>query len=348
VRVAIIRLTSLGDVVHTIPVAAAIRRARPDAYILWLAEEREQVLLVDNPAVDEVVVAPLRRWREHLGRGALPAIARELRAVGQRLRRARIDVVLDVQGWSYKTTPFTLMTGAQRRIGFAWSHARDPLSSLFTTERVTPPSTARHVVDMNLSLLQPLGIADLDAEFPFPRFEEAQPVVDAELARRGLGRQAEFAVLLPSTRGVAKKWPSASFGQLAAAVVRQLGLPVLLLGGPGEESLLDEIRAAAGQSEVSSWAPGPIGQLVETIRRSTLAIGNDTGPLHVAAAMGVASVGLFGPTSGERNGPYGRSGSFIQSRTGRVADIRVDEVVETAGAAWRALAGAPRSNRSRR
>src|SRR5207249_288111 len=146
----------------------------------------------------------------------------ELNDLRRRLRGAGVDVTLDVQGWSYKTTPFSLMTRAPRRIGFAWSHARDPLSALFTTEWVTPDPDARHIVDMNLSLLRPLGITKVRPEFPLPRFEEAQAVVDGQLRSRGIEPGAEFAVLLPSTRGPAKKWPSASFSELAATLVRRL------------------------------------------------------------------------------------------------------------------------------
>jgi ADP-heptose:LPS heptosyltransferase len=92
--------------------------------------------------------------------------------------------------------------------------------------------------------------------------------------------------------------------------------------------LLNEIQSAARRAAVVSWAPGPLGQLVSALGRASMAIGNDTGPLHIAAALGVKSVGLFGPTSGARNGPYGPAGAFIQSRTGRVADIPVAEVFE--------------------
>ena len=111
-RIAIVRLTSLGDVVHTLPVAAAIRRQRPADRIIWVVEEHEQVLLQGNPAVDEVVVAPLRRWKDQLTAGKVARAAREIGRLSARLRALRIDVTLDVQGWAHKTSPIVAMTRA--------------------------------------------------------------------------------------------------------------------------------------------------------------------------------------------------------------------------------------------
>src|SRR5439155_10599733 len=120
------------------------------------------------------------------------------------------------------------------------------------------PASARHIVDQNLSLLGPLGISPAEPEFPLPAFDDMRATTFSELAARGMGERREFAVLLPSTRGRAKQWPPRSFSELAAGVVRRLSLPVLLLGGPGEENLLDQIRVGAANANVTSWAPGPI------------------------------------------------------------------------------------------
>jgi lipopolysaccharide heptosyltransferase I len=327
-HIAIIRLTSLGDVVHTLPVAAAIRRQRPSARITWLVEEREAALLIDNPAVDEVVTIPLRRWRGELTRVAgLGSALHELGALRRRLRGLAIDAALDVQGWPHKTSPLVLMTRAPIRVGFSWHYARHPLATWFTTVHVTPPPEAAHIVDQNLTLVAPLGIVPAGKpEFPLPAFADAQARADAWLAAHcpAGGRRV---ALLPATRGRAKHWPAAAYRALAARLLSDPAVYVLVLGGPAEAQLLSTVQGDLPPARVMTAAPGPIGELVGLLRRVDVAIGNDTGPIHLAAASRVPALGLFGPTRGARNGPYGPSGAFIQSPTGRMADIHVDDVL---------------------
>lgn len=331
-RIAIVRLTSLGDVIHTLPMAAAIRSYDPAIRIIWLAEEREQVLLRDNPVVDEVVTIPLRRWRNQaVSIAGLPQAVRELRALLGQLRLLRIDVAIDVQGWPHKSSPLAWITRAPVRVGFVRGYARHPLATLFTTHRITPPRRAKHIVDRNLALLEPLQIYPVgEPRFPLPAFAEAQKAADAWLRAHGVGETSWLVAVLPSTRGGAKMWPAALYRELAGRLLMDPEVVLLILGGPGEEALLEEVRRGLPAARALAWAPRPIPELVATLRRAQLVIGNDTGPLHVAAAAGVPSLGLFGPTNGERNGPYGSHGAFVQSATGRMADISVDEVVKAA------------------
>jgi heptosyltransferase-1 len=326
--VAIVRFTSLGDVIHTLPLAAAIRRHRPDVRIIWLVEEREQILLRDNPVVDEIVVVPLRRCRRGLTTpSGWRRAGAELRAIASRLREARIDVALDVQGWFHKTSPFLLLTRAPVRIGFSRSHARDAFSPLATNRHVTPPSDARHIVDQNRCLLEPLGIVPAEApEFPLPAFGGGDARAEAWLADRGLATGVRLVAMLPSTRGAAKHWPAESFREIGRRLLDDSRYRLLVLGGPGEEPLLEYVRQGLPADRAYVCSPGPIPELVGVIRRTQLAIGNDTGPLHFAAASGVPSLGLFGPTQGVRNGPYGERGAHLQSPTGKMADLSVAAV----------------------
>ncbi|HUL73301.1 MAG TPA: glycosyltransferase family 9 protein [Vicinamibacterales bacterium] len=327
-RIAIIRLTSLGDVVHTLPVAAALRQHEPTARIIWLVEEREQVLLRGNAAVDDVLLVPLRRWREQLTTSAgRREIRREAGALTQALRDLKIDVALDVQGWPHKTSPLVWLTHAPMRVGFDWHYARHPLSTLATNVHVTPPPSARHVVDQNLSLLGPLGItAPGDAQFPLPPFPEADARAEAWLREHEAIARRRVA-LLPATRGQAKHWPVESYREVARRLLAAGDTTVFILGGPGEEARLEQVRGDLPPDRAVMWAGGPIPDLTAILRRMDLAIGNDTGPLHLAVMHDVPSLGLFGPTRGQRNGPYGRAGSFLQSPTGRMRDISVDEVM---------------------
>lgn len=328
-RIAIIRLTSLGDVVHTLPVAAALRRHEPTARLIWLVEEHEQILLRDNDVVDDVLLVPLRRWREQLtSADGRRDVRHEVGALRRQLLDLKIDVAIDVQGWTHKTSPLVWLTHAPLRVGFDWEYARHPLSTLFTTVHVTPPPAAAHVVDQNLALLGPLGIsAPGEPEFPLPAFAEAEERIAAWLREHDGSLARRRIALLPATRGAAKHWPAESYHELATRLLAAGDSIVFILGGPGEESRLEQVRGDLPHDRAVMWSDGPIPDLAALLRRMHLAVGNDTGPLHLAVLHDVPSLGLFGPTRGQRNGPYGRHGAFLQSPTGRMPDISVDDVI---------------------
>lgn len=327
-HIGIVRLTSLGDVIHTLPVAAAIRDHLPAARIAWMVEEHDQVLLRGNPLVDEILIVPLRRWRRSVFAGRLAGVAREMREVKARLRALRLDVTIDVQGWTHKTSPIVAFTRAPIRIGFDWTHARSPWSTFFTTHHVAPPPEAAHIVDQNLALLRPLGIVAA-ARFVLPDWPDAERRVEEWIASRGNGA-ARPIVLLPSTRGRRKLWPAASYAQLSRRLAETTGATVVIAASPREQPLLDEIQARAGMPRLLSYAPEPVTDLARFLRRSRLVVGNDTGPLHLAAMAGVPTIGLFGPTRGARNGPYGPACSYLQSPTKLMSDISVDSVFAAA------------------
>jgi heptosyltransferase-1 len=326
-RLAIVRLTSLGDVIHTLPLAAAIKAHEPESRLIWLVEERERVVLDDNPAVDEVIVVPLRKWRSMARRPAgLRQANREFRELRQALRALRLDAAIDVQGWPHKTSPLAWFSRAPLRIGFSRAFARHPLATLFTTSRVTPPAGAKHIVDQNLALLEPLGIPQpAHVDFPMPRFAEADAWAAAWWRDQKLAGRRVVA-LLPSTRGAAKLWSVESFRDLAARFLKDANTTVLALGGPGEESRLQAVLDGVPRERALALAPGPIAQLVGVLKLVDLAVGNDTGPIHIAAAADVPSLGLFGPTRGERNGPYGPLCAFVQSPSRSMDDNTVETV----------------------
>ena len=330
-QVAIVRLTSLGDVIHTLPVAAALRDHQPSTRIVWLVEEREEILLRNNPVVDEVITVPLRRWRAQLKTPAgIARSGRDLRALMRDLRSRKIDVVLDVQGWPHKTSPLVWATRAPMRIGFDRRHARQALATRFTTHQVTPPASAKHIVDQNLSLLGPIGITGItQPRFPLPEFAESRLVVDRWFRERQLDESTRLVAILPSTRGTVKLWPVERYRAVAEVLLADdARTRIIAVGAPNERKLLEAAILGLPTDRAFVFSAGPIPELVWLLRRVHLAVGNDTGPLHVAASAGVPSLGLFGPTRGERNGPYGSHCGFVQSKTGQMQDIGVDAVMD--------------------
>jgi lipopolysaccharide heptosyltransferase I len=293
----IVRLSSIGDVVHTLPALVALKKRYPHARIDWLVESRFREVLLDNPWVDRLVEvdtlgfrrAPisLRSWRDLL------------RSVGE-LRRVRYDAVLDLQG-TLKSAVCSRLTRTQRRIGFATSELKERAAALLYSERVGNNGAGPHVIDRNLHLLSALGIETRERAFPITVPETVEDRAMRTLGSFPLG--SGYVVLNPGGSWPTKRWSPKRFGELAAAISRELGLSSLVIWGPNERALADEIvRTAGGAAHLAPETK--LRDMMALIKRARLFVSGDTGPLHIASAFSVPSVAIFGPTDPARNGPF--------------------------------------------
>ncbi len=327
-NILIVKLSSLGDVVHALPVAATLRARLPGARITWLVEHHEASVLAGHPAIDEIVVADTRGWRRARGLGVVRAAGSGFASMARRLGGGRFDVTLDLQGL-LKSGVLVALTRAPLRIGFEAARCRESLSALFTNRRVRPPDSARHVVDQYLALLEPLGVTGPVHEFRLPSDPVAEAVIDEVFSAAGLKPRNRVVVLNPGAGRAGKRWPVERFRSLAARLATEAGAQVLVVWGPGEESAARAIAGPAG-GRVLLAPPTDIGQLIAVLRRASLLIAADTGPLHLAAALGTPCVGLYGPTRAARNGPYGSGHRTLEGRDGRVGTIGVEETLRAA------------------
>jgi lipopolysaccharide heptosyltransferase I len=292
-RFLIVRLGALGDVVHAIPVAAALRRAWPEARIDWLVSARHHAIL------DLVPVLTDRLLVNDRGPGEGDSVLRMLR----RLRGNRYDVAIDLQGL-IKSAMFARLSGARRVIGFAGAHARESAAAWLYTDRYDPggggvrdAGAPIHVVRLNLGVLGCLGLTAGEPEFPIAVPESA---VAADVAARSSGR---YALLNPGAAWPNKRWPPSRFAALARVLRDRYGLRAIVLWGPGERPVAETVAAeSAGAAEVS--AATSVADLVALARSASLLVSGDTGPMHIAAAVGTPIVGIFGPTRPARNGPW--------------------------------------------
>jgi len=290
-RFLLVRLGALGDVVHGIPVAAALRRAFPTSRIDWLVGARHRAILDLVPLIDRRLV---------MGDGTGGEMS--LLATIRELRRIEYDVVLDLQGL-LKSAVLARSSGAPRVIGFSSRYLRERFARPFYTEVHDPGGDGmydkretRHVVEVNLGLLQPLGITAGTPEFPIDR-------VDSEVARKMRDEVGgRYAVLNPGAAWPNKRWPAARFATLAEALHTRDGLKSIVVWGPGEEALARAVAAGAPGAVLLAPATS-IVDLVALVGHATVVISGDTGPTHVAAALGTPVVGLYGPTRPSRNGP---------------------------------------------
>lgn len=304
-RLLLVRLGSMGDIVHALPVVATLRAAFPEARLDWLVEARWQELIELNPDVSNVIPVDTYVWRRNLLR---PGTWRSLAGLVRTLRQAEYEVALDLQGL-YKSALPAWLSRAPRRIGFARGVAKESGAARFYTEPVRPPENV-HVVEMNLALAQAAGANDLRRSFSLPTSTEDDAGVEALLAQHHL---KDFFVLSPGGGWGSKRWPAERYAVLHNELARQRGWRSVLNLGPGEERLAEEFLAHARVTQPVPLAL-PLRQLVALLRRARLVVGGDTGPVHVAAAAGTPVVGLFGPTDPVRNGPYGKRVVVVHHR----------------------------------
>lgn len=283
-RFLVVRLSSLGDLVHTIPAVAALRAAFPDAQIDWVVDRRWAPLIELATCIDQTI--PLDRSP----RAVLAMIAR--------LRRTRYTCALDLQG-RYRSAVLAWLSGAPRRIGRAASATREPGAALFYTERVIP--TGRHIVDMTVDLAIRAGAAPSTVpQFPLRIPSQAARRVRDKLAHEGIA--GAYVVLSPGGGWKSKCWPAERFGELAAAIERTCHLRSVVNIAPGEEDMAREVIRAAGSAKPIALS-FDIPQLAALMAEARIVVAGDTGPLHLAAALGTRVIGLFGATDPARNGP---------------------------------------------
>lgn len=303
-RLLIVRLSAMGDVIHALPAAQVLREAFPHAMIGWLIEDRWAELLCapgtprygprspQRPLVDWVHTVNLRAWRKSLF--TIPTLQR-IAKIWNDLRSTRYDIAVDLQG---AIRSAVLARWSSARIVCGASEPRESPASLFYDRPVIAYGT--HVIEQNLSLVAGVIGGTMGVpQFEFPCDPTAEEKVCQNLAQGGI---REYAILNPGAGWGAKRWPAERYGEVARQLAND-GLPPLINYGPGEERLVEEVVASsAGTAKPVKLS---ISELIALTKRAKLFIGGDTGPMHLAAALRVPVVAIFGPTNPARNGPYG-------------------------------------------
>ena len=329
-RVLIVRLSAMGDVLHTLPAVHALREALPQAFIGWLIEERWAELLCApgtarrgprssaRPLVDEVHTVNLKQW------GKSPfsiSTAQRIAMVWNDVRGANYDVAVDLQG-AIRSAVLARYSGARAVYGAA--EPRESPASLWYTRKAV--ARGRHVVEQNLSVaecvLQSMGVPPprraiaADSRCILPRDSQAERRIEQRLLKCGV---REFAILNPGAGWGAKRWPAERYGEVARKLAAQ-GLRSILNYGPGEEELVCAAETASGGTALLMSCT--ITELIALTRRARMFIGGDTGPLHLAAALRVPVVAIYGPTDPARNGPYGTHSIVLRSASSLTDHVR--------------------------
>jgi len=300
-KVLIIKLSSLGDVVHTLPALASLRKGLKGANVRidWLVEEAASGILLGHPLIDEVIVVK-RGWLRnfHANAGAARALSAR-----------RYDLVLDFQGL-LKSAVWVFFSKGARRLGF--ENYRE-LSHLALSEKLPAYDPERHAVERYMDLAVYAGGEACERLFPLTRDRAAAERVNDALCRAGLSAGGPFFVMAPCARWSTKLWGEERFASLGEKVAASTGLGVVLVGDRSDAAALERIRSAIGGAAVSLAGETGLKELAELMRMARFAVTVDSGPMHVAAAVGTRVVALFGPTAPNRTGPYGSGHVVLRS-----------------------------------
>ncbi len=298
-RILIVRLSAIGDIIHGVPTLCALRDALPDAFIAWIVEGSMGDLLEGHPALDELIRVPRRWWKT----------PREVWRMRRYLRSLKFDVALDLQGLT-KSAATAWLSGAPRRIGKVAPNGRE-LSPWFNNELV--PAHGSHVIEHYLSMLYPLGIDTMNVRFDLPEREADAQMADKFLRDNKLPTGG-FALVNPGAGWASKIWPAERYGALAQHLKQRWAMPsVALWGVPNELPLAEKIVATSGGCAVLA-PPTTMAELGALCRRSGLFVGSDTGPMHLAVAVGTPTISLHGTSRSDWCGAYGPQNVRLQIR----------------------------------
>ena len=303
-NILIIKPSSLGDVVQALPVLKLLRRKYPHARIDWLVNDALADILLDNPYLHTVHRWDRASWRQP--RRFVRAF-RNAASVVRRLRQTDYDVVIDLQGL-LRSALLAFLSGGKTVIGFANSREMAPM---FYRERVAIPTENMHSVDRYVLAVG--GDVTHEIEFPMglPRKDERS--TEALLDRMGYDNGKPLVIFAPAARWPTKRWPAQNFAALAEGLVKKQGAEVGFVGSPGDAVLARRIVSLSRCRMMDFSARTTLKQLACLLREADVVVGNDSGPIHVAAALGTPVIGLYGPTSPLKTGPYGRTHTVLTS-----------------------------------
>jgi len=317
VNLLIVKLSAVGDVIHTLPSLAALRKLCPEAHITWVIEEAASDLLMDHPYLDRVIVSPRKMWGHDLKKGRIGKVLQEGASFIRELRERPYDLVIDFHGL-FKSAVIVLMSGGKRKLGY---DSMQELSGLFYNEKI-PEDMGKHALNRYLDFPRYLAggvelpdkdrnaLTGREPEFCIVVGEEHRNRVEKLLKINGIDRKERLVAVSPVALWETKLWEDEKFARLCDRMMEELRARVVLTGNDGEA--LSRIASRMKGSPVNLGGKTTLRDLAYLFERSSVVITTDSGPMHLAAAVGTPVIALFGPTDPKRTGPYGQGHTVIR------------------------------------
>jgi len=307
-NILIVKLSAVGDVVHTLPALAGLRKRYPRAHITWVIEETAADLIASHPSLDRVIVFYRKQWIEAFRGGRFREAGREIRSFLKTLRDRPYEMVIDFHGL-FKSAAVVGLSGGRRKLGY---DSLQELSGLFYNEKI-PENMEKHAVDRYLDFLTYLGAVSDVPEFLIPVARENIDHVARLLRESGIEPDTDpFVAINPVALWDTKLWDPGKFAELSSRIIRELNMPVVLTGSVKEQPYLHDIQMRLTRPAVNLAGQTSLKDLACLYRLAALVVTTDSGPMHIAAAVKTPVVALFGPTDPARTGPYGEGHTVIR------------------------------------
>ena len=302
-NILIIKPSALGDIVHTLPVLGPLKRKYPQAKITWLVRKEFASLIENHDGIDSLIIFD----RKLIAKSWYSLTAmKELLRLLKTLKKGSFDLVIDFQGL-FRTAFFAKTTGCKRIIGM--SNARE-FANIFYTDKITPPNDSNHIVDYYFKILNALDIKIDKIQYGLKVSSQAQQYVDGLLAEKNVEKN-NYIVFLPGSAQAIKCWPAENFAKLAEALSAQTNLKIIAAGTASEKQQIENIVRQSSTPIINLAGQTNVAQLAALLGGARIVIGNDTGPGHIAFAMGVPTIFIFGPSNPQRVAPYKSPESII-------------------------------------
>jgi len=311
VNILIVKLSAIGDVIHTLPALNAIRNHYPDANITWLVEEDAAPLVQGHEALDRVIVSKRKRWLKELRGFSTLDTLKEVYGFMRNLRDTRYDMILDFQALLKSGILITLARG-RRKIGFGKGLEHMEHSYIFLSERVPAVDMEIHALKRGMMLLDALGISSNKVEYNLPVSDHDRRKVDGLIKQHGVKGNESFIVVNPVAKWESKLWPEKKFTELSDRLIDQYNMKIIFTGGKEDCSIIQSITSSMKKRAINFAGKTSLTELAGLYEKAALVISTDTGPMHLAVAVGTPVVALFGPTAPWRTGPHGSGNKVVR------------------------------------
>ncbi|MHC5026411.1 MAG: lipopolysaccharide heptosyltransferase I [Planctomycetota bacterium] len=308
-QILIIKTSAIGDVIHTLPALTMLRRAYPDAQITWLVEEAAAGILEGHPALDRILVARRKSWIRALKRGRLGALGEFIR-FARELRKTKYDLLVDFQGL-LKSSMWVVLARATRKAGFGRGMEHAEGSWIFLNERVPAIDMDVHALDRGIILLEHLGVPRAQLDYGMTIEDDVADEAANLLTTAGLGGDGPLVAINPVAKWPTKLWFPERFAAVADELVAA-GCRVVFTGGREDAAAIDDIERQMHSTTIRVDGRTSLRGLAAVLDHADVLLSTDTGPMHLACAVGTPVVAIFGPTAPWRTGPHGDRNTVLR------------------------------------
>ena len=311
-NILIVKLSAIGDVIHTLPALNAFRNYYPDANITWLVEEDAASLVIGHKALDRVIVSKRKRWLRALRSLFLLSTIKDVYGFIKVLRDTRYDMILDFQALLKSGILIALARG-QRKIGFGKGLEHMEHSYMFLNERIPAVDMEIHALTRGMVLLNAIGIPTKEIEYKLPVSNDDCEKVDELMKRHDINGVKFLIAINPVAKWESKLWPKERFARLADMIIDEYDARIIFTGGSEDRHIIQDIMSAMKGRALNLAGHTTLKMLAALYEKTVLVISTDTGPMHLAAAMETPVVAIFGPTAPWRTGPYGSGHRVVRA-----------------------------------